>query len=172
MAGVVPAGRVAGPFSAWAVVALGRCRARGSRESWVLPFPRLEEQTLHGPPKATTGEVSQAGPGPPQHKRWKATSKKAETALSSLPRYQVKVTLTNSAFSTTFWPGPHLCNTVTRSVDRTAVTVQTSPDKLATSPPRAHGLRTQLCQDYSWRTPGCQVPDPHTGIHLSKGTSE
>lgn len=46
-----------------------RCRARGSRESWVLPFPRLEEQTLHGPPKATTGGASQAGPGPPQHKR-------------------------------------------------------------------------------------------------------
>lgn len=28
--------------------------------------------------------------------------------------YQGTVTLTNSTFSTTFWPGPCLCNTVTR----------------------------------------------------------
>lgn len=52
----VAAGGGAGPFSAWAAVALGRCRARGSRESWVLPFPRLEEQTMHGPSEATIDE--------------------------------------------------------------------------------------------------------------------
>lgn len=46
---VVTAGCGAGPFSAWAAVMLGRCRARGSRQSWVLPFPRLEEQTLDVP---------------------------------------------------------------------------------------------------------------------------
>lgn len=54
-AGVAPAGGGAGPFSAWAAGAPGRCRALGSRESWVLPFPRLEEQTPHEPSKATIG---------------------------------------------------------------------------------------------------------------------
>lgn len=69
----LPCDGTAGAILAWAVAALGRCRARGSRESWVL-LPRLEEQTLHGPPKATTGGVSQAGPGPPQHKKVKSNT--------------------------------------------------------------------------------------------------
>lgn len=172
-AGVAPAGGTAGPFSAWAVAALGRCRARGSRESWVLPFPRLEEQTLHGPPKATPGGVSQAGPGPPQHKRRKATHRKAEMG-PELPDSgcQGTVALTKPTFPTAFWPG-HACAARSRAQGGWSSCGHTDPTRqpcnLAASCP---WLRTQLCWGHSWRTPGRQVWDPHTWIHLPKGTSE